>query len=77
MNAYGRSPKPGRPPANTEAERATPRCEKCRNLHIGQRGGVSCPLNPRLEATGCAHFDTIAVQRATFFGGISGVGMAR
>lgn len=75
-SGYGRS-KPGRPPANTEEERATPRCEKCRHMRVTERGKALCGHHLPLDPVGCPEFSSAAVQRALFFGGISGVGIAR
>ncbi len=75
-SGYGRS-KPGRPPANTEEERATPRCEKCRHMRVTARGKVLCGHHLPLDPVGCTEFARAAVQRVHFFGGVSGVGIAR
>lgn len=71
--SYGRSA--GRPtsPANTEAERATPRCEKCRCLRVDEHGACQCAAGRDLEPKGCAGYDDISQPRVQIFGGITGI----
>ena len=73
---YGRS-KPGRPVANTEAERNTPRCEKCRKLRIDPHGECQCAAGRDLEPIGCADYDDISQPRAQIFGGLTGIASPR
>ena len=72
MSGYGRS-KAGRPPANTEAERATPRCGKCRALRVDSHGDCQCAAGHDLEPKGCTDYDDISQPRVQIFGGITGV----
>lgn len=72
--SYGRS-KPGRPPANTEAERATPRCQKCANLRCVP--AIACARGHDLEPIGCTDYIAISQPRIQIFGGITGVAFER
>ncbi len=71
--SYGRSA--GRPasPANTEAERATPRCEKCAKLRVDSNANCQCAAGRDLEPKGCTDYDDISQPRVQIFGGITGV----
>ena len=74
--SYGRS-KPGRPPANTEAERATPRCEKCKHMRVNEDRSIVCGHFRALEPVGCTDYTDISRPRIQIFGGITGVAFER
>lgn len=76
MSTYGRS-KPGRPPANTEAERATPRCEKCRKLRVDAHGDCQCAAGREFTPRDCTEYDDISRQRIQIFGGLTGIAASR
>ena len=69
---YGRS-KPGRPVANTEAERNTPRCTKCANLRVDANRDCRCASGHDFEPKGCTDYDDISQPRVQIFGGITGI----
>jgi len=46
-------------------------------MRVTARGKVLCGHHLQLNPVGCPEFSSAAVQRVHFFGGVSGVGIAR